>query len=242
MAVSKGEPLRIRADDWNTLLEVASAQRGAAASIISVSQVPSASGVVVPVKNGTGSTLSRYHAVGIGAPLFTPTDNLQSFKNQLAFNAATMSAAYFGSWAVLQETIDDGKIGMAMVSGVTVAEITVNHADHDRVAVDTAGGTKLVSQFYGAGKILYKESGTGTKWAVIRIGDFVAPELKAIAGGNISAGGSGSVTVQKNGSSSQSVTAYLNWMEGTTGVSTSDELLIRFFEDENKYVIIGAEC
>lgn len=174
MSVKRGDPLVIKASDWNTLLGVADAAR----LNQSIQRQPGSlflggTGVVVPFKNSTGSTVDRYHAVGIGSPLFTYATNAQTFLNQLGFTGAAMGSSYVGRFAVAQETIAAGKIGMAMISGVTAAQITVNNANDTHVDVDTAGGSKLVSQTYGAGEILYKESGTGTKWSVIRIGSYV---------------------------------------------------------------------
>jgi hypothetical protein len=198
--------------------------------------------VIVPVKNSTGSDASRFHAAAISAPLYTHSDNADTFFNQLVLNGIAATSSYFGRWAVFQEATPTNKIGRALIQGLTVAEITVNHADHDRVDVDTAGGSKLVSQFYGAGEILWKESGTGTKWAIVRVGSFVSPKLKATASEYIAAGSSGDVSIQLNGSASETVTAHLNWMHNDVGVDSGCELFIRFFKDENKYVITGAAC
>lgn len=241
--VQPGDPLRIAASDWNTLLGVADAARvnelvfGSGKSTFPLYQ-----GVIVPVKNNTGAVVARYHAAAIGAPVVPPGDNEQEFLNRLAFIGEDMSASYFGRFAVFQETTDVNRMGLAMIEGVTVAEITVNNEDHDRVDVDTAGGSKLVSQYYGAGEILYKESGTGTKLAVIRIGAFVAPQLKAVADEDIAVSGSGDVYIQRNATATELVTAHLNWMAGSTGVTDGDQLLIKFYPDENKWGIDGAEC
>lgn len=240
MSVKRGDPLVIKASDWNALLGLAgSAKLRQSVQLQSRSTFSGASGVVVPVKNNTGSDVSRFHAMGIGAPLFEHSDNAQTFLNQLAFNGETASSSYLGRFAVAQETIPDGKIGACLIDGLTVAQITVGHTTHDRVDMDTAGGSKLVSQYYGAGEILYKETGTGTKWALIRVGSFVAPKRRAVAAASISAGGSGNVTVQPSG---ETLLAYLDWMEGSTGVTSSMELLIQFFRDDNKWVIVGAAC
>ncbi|MHB8953572.1 MAG: hypothetical protein ACYC4U_11430 [Pirellulaceae bacterium] len=238
--VNSGDPLKIRATEWNLLLDMADPAKPSA---VSPGGLPSLQrGFMAAVKNNTGAAVARYHAVGIGAPLFSPADSAGTFQNQLGFVGEDMAATYLGKFAVMQEQADNGKIGRAMLEGITCAEITVNHADHDRVDVDTAGGSKLVSQFYGAGEILYKESGTGTKWAIIRIGAFVSEKLKAIAAADIAVNSSGNVAIQRAGSASQTVTAYLNWMEGSTGITSGDELFIRFYRDENKYVVEGAEC
>ena len=169
--VKPGDPLKIAADDWNVMLGVADAARRGQLSMSTQPRYGSTPyGVIVPVKNGTGSDVSRFNAMAISGPIITYSDNAQNFKNEIAFDGATMSSSYLGKFAVAQETIASGKIGACLVSGVTQAEITVGDANHTHVDVDTAGGAKLVSAFGGAGQILWKESGTGTKWALIRVG------------------------------------------------------------------------
>lgn len=72
---------------------------------------------------------------------------------------------------------------------------------------------------------------------------FHPQERKAVADGNISAGGSGTVSVWREGSDSgYDVTAYLNWMHGGTDVTAGTELIIRWFPDEEKWIIVAAEC
>jgi len=177
--VTPGDELQIKAADWNILMDVADIQRQdlfrrtpASAGLVR------STGVVVPAKNTTGSTVSRFHAMGIGDPLFTYADNAQTFKNQLGFEGKAMSSSYLGKFCVAQETIANGKIGLCMVQGVTPAEITVGDADDTHVDVDTAGGSKLVSDAGGGGLILHKPTGTGTKWAVIAIGGSHTGQLK----------------------------------------------------------------
>jgi hypothetical protein len=66
---------------------------------------------------------------------------------------------------------------------------------------------------------------------------------KATANAGITAGSSGTVTVYHAGASTSfTVTAHLNWMHNARNVASADELLIRWFEDESKWVIIEAEC
>jgi hypothetical protein len=55
-------------------------------------------------------------------------------------------------------------------------------------------------------------------------------------------GGSGTVSLYRNGSAVTTVTAYLNWLAGNQLVPANTELLVQFFRDENKWVIVGAGC
>jgi hypothetical protein len=54
---------------------------------------------------------------------------------------------------------------------------------------------------------------------------------------------SGQVTVWLSGvTTGLNEEAWLNWMHSNKDISAGKEVLIRFFEDEDKWVIIGAEC
>jgi hypothetical protein len=236
-----GDPLRIAAADWNACLDAAASNRLRQTGIRD-QRSNGVGGVLFTVKNSTGADLARFHALGIGDPLFSPTDNADTFKNQFAFDGADMAAGYFGKFAVAQEAIPADGYGLALVSGLTVAEITVGHETHDRADVDPAGGARLLSAYYGAAEIVWKETGTGTKWAVLRIGSWESPSVKAISAASIAADGSGSVTIQRNGVACETVTAWLDWMHSGIAVANGVELLVQFFRDQNKWVILGAEC
>lgn len=240
--VLPGQELTISADAYNAFVDAANAAKGNRS--LGQSGIGTlARGGLVKVKNATAAALGRFAPVGLNGVAITPGGSLQNFQNTPIFIAAAPgSSTYLGKWAVLQEPLAADLIGDAVVSGLTVAQITVNHAAHDRVDVSTSGGSSLVSSFYGAGEILYAESGTGSKWALIRLGAWVAPVLKAKSTAAIAAGGSGTVTIYRNGSATETVTAYLNWMDGNQAVAANTELLIQYFRDEAKWIIIGAEC
>ena len=243
--VSAGQPLAISARDWNTLLDVADRHRRNELTALSGSGSGSFG---VKILNNTGDLIPRFHACGLGDVLHTTggTATNPTWLTELAFSGEVMDPDYLGRFAVTQEAIPDGAIGDAVIDGITVARISVTHVDNDRVDVDTSvtPGTALVSAFHGAGEILYRElpANTGAQWALIRIGAFVAPLLKAVAAEDIAADAAGDVTILWGGAGSQIVEASLNWLHGSVGVSDLDELFIRFRRDENAYVIEGAAC
>jgi hypothetical protein len=179
MTVRPGDPLKIAARDWNVLEGVAERARRNQLGIAAASSFTGGpAGAVVPIKNATGSTVSRYHAVGLGDPLVFYTDNAQTFLNEFAFSGETMSSSYAGQYAIMQETVANGKIGMGLIDGVSVAAINVGDAGDTTVDADPSGGTRLISGTTGGGQILYKESGTGDKWAIVRAGINVAESTK----------------------------------------------------------------
>ena len=166
--VTPGSPLNISARDWNALLDVAELHRRGELATLSGGLIETQPGRPINIRNNTGDTLPRYSSVGIGAPFFTPTENLQTFLNQLGFVGEQLSADYSGLFAVVQETLPAGKIGRAVFAGITVAKIDVVDEGHDYADADSSA-TMLTSGGSGGARILYKESGTGTKWAIIRI-------------------------------------------------------------------------
>ncbi len=241
--VQPGQELAIPAEAYNAFVDAAMACRINRSLGLTGPNPPGRQAGLIKVKNNTAGVLQRFAPVGLHSLAITPSGSLENFQNTPVINVvAPGSTTYLGKFAVLQEPLAASYLGDAIVSGVTVSQITVNHASHDRADVDPSGGASLVSAYYGAAEILVVESGTGSKWAVLRLGSFVAPLLKAKAGAQIAVGGSGSVTIYRNGSATESVTAHLNWLDGNQAVVANSELLIQYFRDEAKWVIVGAEC
>jgi hypothetical protein len=81
---------------------------------------------------------------------------------------------------ICAEPIANGSIGAAWAGGVCQVQIEVSDADHAYADVSDGQLTRLASAESGPCTILWKQSGTGTKWAVIRFGG---------AGGGGAAGG-----------------------------------------------------
>ena len=92
---------------------------------------------IVPVKNASGADRNRFDVLGIDAPLFTPTDNLTSFQNQIALVGVTpREADHYGKFAILLEPLRTGRIGKACVSGVCVVRLNVLDESHDFADVE----------------------------------------------------------------------------------------------------------
>lgn len=66
--------------------------------------------------------------------------------------------------------------------------------------------------------------------------------VKAVSSGIIPIDGSGLAIIYRGGIPAESVSAHLNWMHHEIPISGGTEMLLMYFEDEQKYVVIGAEC
>ena len=127
---------------------------------------------IVRIKNSSGSDVSLGGVLGISDWLFAPSDGLPQFKAQ-GFNAVGITpneATHFGSYAVAIETIANGRIGFAALSGIAKAQIDVDDTTDMFAHPITDDVTKLQAGPVGTCRILVKESGTGTKWAIVALG------------------------------------------------------------------------
>jgi hypothetical protein len=166
-----GRPLRIPAATWNRLLDMA--QRSANELGAGPEAALEESTGIVLVKNNSGADVDRFGVLGIDGVVFTPSDNLVEFKRQVAIKGITPAAAtHEGTFVVLAEPLKSGAVGRAYAAGVCHVQIDVTDAAHTRADVKDSDRAKLASKSddEGSARILWKESGTGTKWATVMLG------------------------------------------------------------------------
>ena len=157
---------------------------------------------IVRVKNDSGADRDRFNVLGIDGPIFTPTDNEDTFKNQVALTGVVPDEDYHvGKFVILLEPIPDGKIGLACLDGVCPVKLDVQDEGHEYADVADAEAGRLKSGLRGAAQILWKEFGTGEKWAVIRLGRAPARSGQLFA-----------VTVEKTGGSAGDATTQCSFV------------------------------
>ena len=169
--VKSGDPLKIPAQTFNTFIEVAQDYQ---ARRFNTGQFPqrdfSQSGIVL-VKNSTIYDCDRFGVLGINGPVFSPTDNLEGFKNKVVLTGSAPSeGSNFGNFVITQEPIRSGQIGSAWIAGVCPVQIDMVSGSHKFADVADGDSTVLRSGFSGAAQIVWVESGTGIKWAIVQIG------------------------------------------------------------------------
>lgn len=165
-----GDPLRIAARDWSDVLDLIDARADVLANPL---EHPSRSRDVIRVKNQVGSNLSRWSVVAVGNPVIAVATNLQRFQESLLFDGDSPTSS--GDFAILLQPLPTGEIGHAVVSGIVPVQVDVSSeadsAGWDRAHAAAASTDKLVLDSTGSAKVLYRESGTGTKWAMVRLGN-----------------------------------------------------------------------
>ncbi len=127
----------------------------------------------VLILNKTGADLDEFSVVGLGSSIFEPTDTQKTatFKAQVGFEGETpATASHTGKFAIILEPIADDAIGIARLSGVCPVKIDITDTDHAYADIDNGDTGNLNSSETGAAQILWAESGTGEKWAIVRLG------------------------------------------------------------------------
>lgn len=126
---------------------------------------------VLKVKNLTGADQPRFAVLGLGAPIVTPTANLKEFKRRPTFLGARPAAAtHKNKIAILQQPLRKGSICDAVAAGVSIVRVTGAAADFAELIDGDA--TKLQCQSSGSARILWAESGSADRWAIVRLESF----------------------------------------------------------------------
>lgn len=114
-------------------------------------------------------SFARFAVVELGAPVITPTDNEAEFVNNPVLECIAADAeTTFDKFAILLEPGNEDDLVRAAISGVYPVEINKQN-DTDKFA-RIGISDMLLSGSAGPVKILWSESGTGVKWAVVNLG------------------------------------------------------------------------
>lgn len=172
--VQSGDRLRIPATAYNRLMDVA---RDHQADKQNTRQKQETSlpqpGVILTVRNDSGSDCDRFEVLGLDSPVFEPTDNTADFSRGVVMDAKTPDdPTHRGSFVVLLEPIADGAVGRAIVQGAAYVQVDITGNDVDEWAdIEDAETGNLKAGVTGSAKILWRaSSATGVQWCVCLLG------------------------------------------------------------------------
>lgn len=132
----------------------------------------------VLVRNDTGGTLPAFSVLALGTPIISAVDYPYDVRRDPLF-PGTAPAAETDVFAITIEPLTYGDTGRAVVMGTAVCDISVSDATHTFAVPAVATTATLASAMDGPARIIWKETGTGTKRAVILLG----PPSAATTGG-----------------------------------------------------------
>ncbi len=169
--VQPGDKLRIPAAAYNAFVDTAMDLRRRQQSQEQGATPEQRQTGIILIRNDSGEDRARFDVLGVQSTVITPTDNPDAFKAKVVLAGVKPTEAdHKGRFVVLLEPIKTGKIGRAVAAGVSVARVNVTDTDHKFADVSDNDSGQLKSTDSGAAAILWKESGMGVKWAVVRIG------------------------------------------------------------------------
>ncbi|MCC6492643.1 MAG: hypothetical protein IT424_06455 [Pirellulales bacterium] len=119
------------------------------------------------VRNDTGAALGKGRAVALGAVLVEPTEEDESavfLGLQFAGEEPTADSRLL---AIVLEPLAEDAIGAAVIPTAVWARVDVADEAHEFAAPQAS--TLLASAASGSIPILWKQSGTGEKWAVVSL-------------------------------------------------------------------------
>lgn len=236
--VARGDRLRIPAAVYNDLLDAAHAhlaqKRGRGGPPGSKPDIWPA-GLVVLVRNDTGTDLERGHVVAPTADVLDAADQPLAAQRRPVF-AGDAPGSTADPVLILLEPIAEDGIGLAVAGGVAVCTVNVSSGSH-LWARPTAGNTdRLESADSGPARIITREGGSsGDKVAVVALnnGGIAGglPESSLVKIGRVTAkvsvtgGYTYTVRRQAKNASTAAIDDY-SPTEDTTTVVSQDELFV----------------
>jgi hypothetical protein len=128
-------------------------------------------GNVTFIRNDSGQDRQRFEILGIDAPVFLPTDHLEEFQRQVALACVSpVLDEHADRFVILSEPVRAGAIGRAWVGGVCPVQVVVDDETFMFAELQDGDVTALKVVSSGSVTILWKDAGTGTKWAIVRFG------------------------------------------------------------------------
>ena len=168
--VRRGERLKIRADQWNTMADLAERAAREADGFGAANQLPDALAPnTVLIRNTTATPVPQFGVLNVGGVLFNPAESAALAAEFAArpilqgSNPATGEARL----VVALEPIAPNAIGRAAACGVFACRVNVCDAAHRYATSKANDVTQLQSAAAGPVQLLWLEPGTGAnKWAV----------------------------------------------------------------------------
>lgn len=169
--VAVGEKFKVKANTWNSFIDAANHYKNTQMSLGSEALRGNAKTGIVLVSNDSGGLLEQFSPVILDDLIIQPDneEKEQEFKSRVpVFFGKKVSADNKDKpFAILQVPLESAKLGKALLQGITPVKVNIGNESHKYAKLSAAG---LVSTSSGVGRILWKESGTGEKWALLQLG------------------------------------------------------------------------
>ena len=151
--VQPGDKLRIPASTFNTFIDVARDHLANRHNAKRRPEMPvQPPGVILTIRNDSGSDRGRFEILGLDEPVFPPEDNTADFsRGPIMSGVYPVDPDHRGAFVVTLEPIASGAIGRATVQGAVYVQVDIADADVDGWADIEDGETgNLKACLYGS--------------------------------------------------------------------------------------------
>lgn len=169
----RGTPLgRISAPHIRSWNRAAEFERRSRIRPLPAADGPDVTSTVVKVRNKTYETVGRFGVLVLSEPTIEPAENLDHALGSPCMDAvAPGTPEDYATLVILIDPLQPDRIGRAVLHGAAWAQVYVSDEENWQFAdVDEGNTTNLVMAHYGPARILWKEPGTGLKWAYVQLG------------------------------------------------------------------------
>jgi hypothetical protein len=175
-----GKPLAISARAWNRMVDVVNPPAGLTNP---APFEPTPMNFTVIGKNQSSTGVSRWGCMAIAGVIPLPSGSVtgtavQQWERQPAIAVDLASSTTKGRFVVAVEPVAPDGFGLFAIDGVVQVKLNVSSSDHQFATPRAGRNDQLDSASTGDATILWKEPGTGVKWALIRIGAGAGGGLK----------------------------------------------------------------
>ena len=169
--INKGTTLQgLPAATWNRFCDVADQTPKAPQARVINPGTPGQA-IDILVQNKTGVDLaSNFPILRLTTPIFDIAANSESYLNGVSFQGDEPDADTKANFVVMQGRCPIDGICAAVIQGATWCRVNVTDAAHTHATAIDTDTTRLASGTGTGARILWKESGTGEKWAIVLLG------------------------------------------------------------------------
>jgi len=182
--VQRGQPLRIPALAYNAFVDATRAHQQHQTELATAGRPRARHSELVLVRNDTVTDVDRFAVLGINGVVFDPSTALETFQQRMALAGVTPAdPTHRGRFVITVEPIKTDKVGLALIGGVAVVQVDASDTEIDYRHADIVDGENyLQASSDGSATILWRASGTGLKWAVVRFGEDHVPQVYEVVG------------------------------------------------------------
>ena len=168
----KPDKLRIPAQAYNLFVDAALDFRSRQHDVETPPTGGRRASDTIKIKNNSGIDVGRFQVLGIDGVVFSPQEALQAFQHEIVLSGSVpVTASHAGGRMVIcASPIPNGTIGTGWGSGICPVQVSVTEESHHYAEIADSQTAYLASAESGPCLILWKETGTGLKWALIRFG------------------------------------------------------------------------